>query len=214
MRSAQALECKLIVPVRWVRWNGNTNLFEQLSINKILGEKKILVLLFSALALWRKLSPNGLLTLTTVCASRSTCFLWLPSYLLIVFCPSFSIMHAGLFSSDSPSLVPSLQTFWTCTWKWILAENFHGWVFRNFSIRKTSFTFFLYFVVRGLVFVPSPPCPCRGVGEFCFSILSYPLGVFHHKTSGMFSWKPKFCPPWSRLMKDKEGRQELLTLMA
>lgn len=115
MRSAQALECKLIVPVRWVRWNGNTNLFEQLSINKILGEKKILVLLFSALALWRKLSPSGLLTLTTVCASRSTCFLWLPSYLLIVFCPSCSIMHVGLFSSDSPSLVPSLQTFWTCT---------------------------------------------------------------------------------------------------
>lgn len=217
MRSAQALECKLIVPVKWVSWNGNTNLFEQLSINKVLGvggEKGSFSV--SALALWRKLSPSGPLTLTAVLAPEGSLPLWLPSYLLLDFCPSCSQMHTGLFSSDSPSLFPSSQTLWTFTWKWILSRQlFMAGSSETFPSEKPSLRFPLFCCPKSGFCSLSPLSlshfGCGGILFFRSFIPAWSCSAWNHRNVFL---KTRILPTVLRIDEDKEGGQELPTVMA
>lgn len=149
MRSAQALECKLIVPAKWVSWNGNTDLFEQLSINKALGVEKRVVFLFSALALWRKLSPTDPLTLISDLATESTLPLvaalspyWLLPLLLQNPCWSHVVLWLPILISpftDACELLPESR---------FLAENFMAGASEIFPPEKPSLHFPLFCCLR------------------------------------------------------------------
>lgn len=94
----KALECELIVPAKWVTWDGNTNLFEQFCINMIQGGKKRFAC--SLLCLPGEYSPSCSLLGTTLLAPGST----LPLAGCLLVCSLISASSLSQYTCYSLSL--------------------------------------------------------------------------------------------------------------